>query len=52
MRTTIKALEAAMLDVAKATNRFTLDEIKDLTNEIDTYQKPGIRKVARIQYKI
>ena len=37
MRTTIKALEAAMLDIAKATNRFTLDLMKDLTNEIDIY---------------
>ena len=37
MRTTIKALEAAMLDVAKTSNRLKLELMKDLTNEIDIY---------------
>ena len=54
MRTTIKALEAAMLDIAKATNRFTLDLMKDLTNEIDIYWNLESEKlpVFKVKFRV
>ena len=54
MRTTIKALEAAMLDIAKATNRFTLDLMKDLTNEIDIYWNLESEKlpVFKVEFRV
>ena len=40
-----QSITSRMLDEAKETNRFSSDQIKDLTNEIDIYKNQDSKKL-------